>query len=92
MITKNTTVTDLRDIALRAVDELEAGESFLVKDLFRGFEWARLPQGARIKLGSLFLQYAESEQGRAVLEKLQKTEQHQQRYRKIAGSAAPKVD
>lgn len=83
MINKDIAATNLRDIAVATLNEVEVGEVFIVKDLFRGFEWARLPQSTRVKLGSLFLVYAESAEGMLVLEKLDKTKQMQQRYRKL---------
>lgn len=42
-------------IAVREVKYLDPGEKFLVKDLFKGYEWNRLPIGDRRSLGSLFL-------------------------------------
>ncbi|MBI9096418.1 MAG: single-stranded DNA-binding protein [Sphaerochaeta sp.] len=31
--------------------------TFLVKDLFKGYLWNRIPKGDRLLLGSLFLSY-----------------------------------
>lgn len=86
MITKDIDVIALRDIAITTLSDVLPGEVFIMKDLFKGFEWARLPQGTRIKLGSLFLQYAKSDEGELVVEVLEgkdgKTLQNQQKYRK----------
>ncbi|WP_060679482.1 single-stranded DNA-binding protein [Virgibacillus halodenitrificans] len=42
-------------LAIQEVDKLSSGEEFLVKDLFKGYEWNRLAIGDRRSLGSLFL-------------------------------------
>ena len=61
---------------------VEAGEIFIVKELFRGFEWNRIAKGNRTKLGSMMYAYALGE-GAEALEPLDKTPQNQQRYRKL---------
>lgn len=47
----------LLETALEEVKNLKKGESFLVKDLFKGYLWNRIPKGDRLLLGSLFLSY-----------------------------------
>lgn len=42
-------------LAIQEVKNLDPGEKFLVKDLFKGYEWNRLAIGDRRSLGSLFL-------------------------------------
>ena len=37
------TVNDLLEEAMRTLEDVESGETFTVSDLFRGFEWKRLP-------------------------------------------------
>ena len=81
MIRANTTLQDLQIMAVAAICEVETNEEFIVRDLFRGFEWNRIPKGYRTKLGSLFLNYAQGE-GSSKLEILGKTPQNQQIYRK----------
>ena len=80
MITKTSTLSELYDHAILSARDVVNGEVFIVRDLFRGFEWNRVPKGLRIKLGSMFYAYA---QGAASgeLEILDKTPQNQQKYR-----------
>ncbi|WP_302740354.1 single-stranded DNA-binding protein [uncultured Clostridium sp.] len=40
--------------ALNELTNLQSGE-FLLKDLFKGYEWNRLDRNIRLKLGILFL-------------------------------------
>lgn len=61
---------------------MEYGEVFIVKDLFRGFEWNRIEKGNRTKLGSLYLNFAENE-GSELIKGIGKTPQNQQKYRRI---------
>lgn len=42
-------------IAIYEIDFLNEQEEFLVKDLFKGYEWNRLKSGERRTLGFLFL-------------------------------------
>lgn len=42
-------------LAVQEVENLAPGEKFLIKDLFKGYEWNRLAIGDRRSLGSLFL-------------------------------------
>ncbi len=51
---------DINTLLKTAVNEtknLREGESFLVKDLFKGYLWNRIPKGDRLMLGSMFLSY-----------------------------------
>ena len=41
--------------ALNELNNLQSGETFLLKDLFKGYEWNRLDRNIRLKLGILFL-------------------------------------
>ena len=41
--------------ALNELTNLQSGETFLLKDLFKGYEWNRLARNIRLKLGILFL-------------------------------------
>lgn len=81
MITTNTTLQELFDAAVLSLKDVLPDEEFIVKDLFRGFEWNRIPRGDRTKLGSMFLAFAGKE-GADLLEALGKTPQNQQIYRK----------
>lgn len=48
-------VNTLLDMAIKEADNLFDGEEFLVKDLFKGYEWNRIPRKDRLLLGTLFL-------------------------------------
>lgn len=81
MINAQTSVLDLLAISKQAINDVNSGETFIVKDLFRGFEWKRISAPDRTRLGSQFLIYAQSE-GAANLEINGKTPQNQQMYTK----------
>jgi hypothetical protein len=52
-----TNTNDLLSYAIGQTKNLNAGEVFLVKDLFKGYEWNRIPVRDRLLLGTLFLNY-----------------------------------
>lgn len=82
MITATTPLQDLFDLAIRTLADVEPGETFIVRDLFRGFEWNRIDKGNRTKLGSMFYAYAQST-GANCIEPIKKTPQNQQLYKKF---------
>ena len=82
MINCNTTLSELFDIVVSTLREVESGETFIVKELFRGFEWNRIPKSYRTKLGSMVLVYANGE-GSGIIEPTTKTPQNQQIYKKL---------
>ncbi|MDU1165726.1 MAG: single-stranded DNA-binding protein [Clostridioides difficile] len=48
----------MNSLLKEAIDELKnihCGEVFLLKELFKGYEWNRLEMNIRLKLGKLFL-------------------------------------
>lgn len=49
------TVNQLLEIAKNEIINLEPGEIFLVRDLFKGYEWNRISRSERLLLGTLFL-------------------------------------
>lgn len=51
------TVNDLLDSAKNELGNLETGEIFLLRDLFKGYEWNRISHSDRLLLGTLFLNY-----------------------------------
>ena len=53
-------INTLLKTALSETKNLKEGETFLVKDLFKGYLWNRIPKGDRLLLGSLFLSYVGS--------------------------------
>ena len=83
MINANTTLAELFDTAISTLGEVEAGEIFTVKELFKGFEWNRIPKAYRTKLGSMVLVYANGEAGSHMIEPIDKTPQNQQKYKKL---------
>ena len=71
---------DLLEIAISETKNLQPGEEFLVKDLFKGYMWNRVPIKDRLLLGTLFLNhFANNEQG---VQAIAKTSSNQQKYRK----------
>ena len=83
MVEVSTTLQDLFSIAMNALNDVNTDEVFIVKDLFRGFEWNRISKGNRTKLGSMVLAYANSNEGSSMIEPLGKTPQNQQIYKKL---------
>ena len=47
-------VNELLEEAVRETDNLSDGEVFLVKDLFKGYIWNRIPRKDRLLLGTFF--------------------------------------
>lgn len=82
MIDKNTSLSELFGIATTSIADVRPGEEFIVRDLFRGFEWNRIPLGARTKLGSMILAYSNGD-GEGVIAAVRKTPQNQQIYTKL---------
>ncbi len=74
---------NVNDLLQQAIDEttyLNPGEEFLVRDLFKGYEWKRIPLNDRLLLGTLFLHYVNQSDGD--IEATEKTSSNQQQYRK----------
>ena len=58
------------ELLLEAIEQLknmESGETFIVKDLFRGYRWNRFPRNERLLLGTLFLYYIKTEQADKII-------------------------
>jgi hypothetical protein len=72
-------VNDLLEEAVKETENLQDGEIFLVKDLFKGYIWNRIAVKDRLLLGTLFLNYVHKVQNG--IEIYEKTSSHQQRYR-----------
>lgn len=51
------TANDLLDRAIEETKYLHTNEIFLVRDLFKGYEWNRISRSDRLLLGTLFLNY-----------------------------------
>lgn len=75
-------VNDLLNEAIKETKKLEEGEIFLVKDLFKGYLWNRIPRKDRILLGTLFLNQINKMDGKEV-KIIEKTSSNQQRYMKL---------
>lgn len=82
MVTQKTSLTDLFNIVTTTLPDVDEGEIFIVKDLFRGFEWKRIAKGNRTKLGSMVFAWANNA-GASVIQPLNKTPQNQQIYKKL---------
>lgn len=67
--------------AILETKSLKVGEVFLVKDLFKGYEWNRIPRKNRLLIGTLFLNYVNSSNNNEI-EAIDKTSSNQQKYRK----------
>lgn len=74
-------VNDLLKQAVSETDNLRVGETFLVKDLFKGYEWNRIPRKTRLLLGSVFLNAVNTDKNLNV-EVFEKTPSNQQKYKK----------
>lgn len=74
-------VNELLDIAKSELINLNSGEIFLVRDLFKGYEWNRISRSDRLLLGTLFLNYIKTADLGVV--PIEKTSSGQQRYKMI---------
>ena len=75
-------VNMLLDEAIKEAENLNDGEVFLVKELFKGYVWNRIPRKDRLLLGTLFLNYVSKLNGEGI-KAIEKTSSNQQRYMKI---------
>ena len=73
-------VKELLQTAISETTFLHSGEVFLLKDLFKGYEWNRIPFKDRLLLGTLFLNSVRELPSIVIL---QKTSSNQQKYRKV---------
>lgn len=72
-------VNELLDVSKSELSNLKEGEIFLVRDLFKGYEWNRISRSDRLLLGTLFLNYIKTSETPVV--PIEKTTSGQQRYR-----------
>ena len=72
-------VNELLDIAKSEMENLSPGEIFLLRDLFKGYEWNRISRSNRLLLGTLFLNYIKTSS--VVVDVIEKTSSGQQKYR-----------
>lgn len=73
-------VNRLLDEAIKETEYLNDGEVFLVKDLYKGYFWNRIPRRTRLLLGIFFLNHIQKTNG--IIKPIEKTSSNQQRYRK----------
>ena len=71
-------VNFLLEIAIKETINLKTNEVFLLRELFKGYEWNRIERKDRLLLGSLFLNYIKSENSNIKI--LEKTSSGQQKY------------
>jgi len=71
---------DFLSVAIAETENLNSGEVFLVKDLFKGYVWNRIPLKERLLLGTLFLNHSNNHPLRITA--IEKTSSNQQKYRK----------
>ena len=57
---ENITANELLTEAIKELDKVESGETFIVKDLFQGIRWNRFPRNERLLLVTLFLKYVKT--------------------------------
>jgi len=74
-----TDVNNLLSFAIKEAENLMDGEIFLLKDLFKGYEWNRIPRNERLLLGTLFLNYANT--AKCSIKAIDKTSSGQQKYK-----------
>jgi len=75
-------VNELLDVAKSELINLKVGEVFLVRDLFKGYEWNRISRSNLLLLDTLFLNYIKNDDIGVV--PIEKTSSGQQRYKKIS--------
>lgn len=73
------TAHQLLDIAKDETKKLESGEIFIVRDLFKGYEWNRIERKKRLLLGTLFLHECSG----GNIKPISKTSSGQQKYQKL---------
>ncbi|WP_298840972.1 DUF1413 domain-containing protein [Clostridium sp.] len=81
IVNLNTSLIELFEIVKGSLNVIEEGEVFIVKDLFRGFEWNRISKGNRSKLGSMVFAFSQNEGNKIIID-IEKTLQNQRKYRK----------
>lgn len=76
-------MTNLLKQALSEISNLNPGEIFLVKDLFKGYEWNRLSLNDRRNLGRFFFEESQNPYLKnATIIALNKNSANQQMYKK----------
>lgn len=73
-------VKKLLEFAIKETENIKKTEIFLVKDLFKGYEWNRISRNDRLRIGILFLNYVSGENNE--IEIIEKASSGQQKYKK----------
>lgn len=73
-----TNVNELLNLAKGEISNLNPGETFLLRDLFKGYEWNRISRSDRLLLGTLFLNYIKTSNDEVIV--IEKTSSGQQKY------------
>lgn len=60
-------VDKLLDADIEEIKNINKGEVFSVRDLFKGYIWNRIPKNDRIGLGTLFIEYIKEMDGDEVI-------------------------
>ena len=80
---KNITANDLLPVAIAELQNVPEGTVFVVRDLFKGYEWNAYPRDVRLLLGTLFKNYVNNIDVSTELIEMVKTEKGQQKYKKL---------
>lgn len=72
-------VNELLEYSVAEANKMFTDEIFLIRDLFKGYEWNRIPRNDRLLLGTLFLNYVKREKLKIV--PIEKTSSGQQKYK-----------
>jgi len=81
-ITSKTSIETLVSLAIDEVQNLQPGEQFMVRDLFRSYEWNRLSNYVRANVGAGFYHQYANVEGKTEVNILHKTARNQQMYSK----------
>ena len=73
-------VNDLLEQAITETDYIIENEMFLVRELFKGYEWNRIPLKNRLLLGTLFKNFV-NQKNKSIMA-IEKTSSNQQKYKK----------
>ena len=74
---------ELLETAKKEIKNLNKGDTFVVKDLFKGYEWNKIDRADRLRLGVLFLSWAQGD-GKKIIKIEEKTHSGQQAYIKYS--------
>lgn len=77
-----TFVETLVDYAIKELENIKSGEIFMVRDIWKGYEWNRFGKAERLLVGRLFHDKVMA-QNPPTVKKIEKSPSKQQRYIKI---------